>query len=48
VVTAINAWLGRYGRTIVVLAAGAFGLYLVISASVHLIQGPPPVPPRPS
>jgi len=45
VVTAINAWLGRYGRTIVVLAAGAFGLYLVISASVHLIQGPPPVPP---
>jgi threonine/homoserine/homoserine lactone efflux protein len=44
VVTGVNAWLGRYGRTIVVLAAGAFGLYLVISASVHLIQGPPPVP----
>jgi hypothetical protein len=47
VVTAINAWLGRYGRTIIVLAAGAFGIYLVISATVHLIQGPPPVPPPP-
>jgi Sap-like sulfolipid-1-addressing protein len=45
VVTGVNAWLGRYGRTIVVLAAGAFGLYLVISGTVHLIQGPPPPPP---
>ncbi|MCD2195217.1 GAP family protein [Actinomycetospora endophytica] len=42
VVTAVNTWLGRYGRTIVVIAAGAFGIYLIISASVHLIEGPPP------
>ena len=48
VVTAVNAWLGRYGRTIVLLAAAAFGLYLVISATVHLIQGPPPAPPPPT
>ena len=26
VVTGVNAWLGRHGRTIVVLAAGAFGV----------------------
>lgn len=45
VVTAVNAWLGRYGRTIVVLAAGAFGVYLIVSATVHLVQGPPPPPP---
>jgi hypothetical protein len=42
VVTAVNGWLGRYGRTIVVLAAGAFGVYLVIHAIVQLAQGPPP------
>jgi hypothetical protein len=41
VVTAVNTWLGRYGRTIIVLAAGAFGLYLVISGTVHIVQGPP-------
>jgi hypothetical protein len=45
VVTAVNAWFGRYGRTIVVLAAGAFGVYLVIHAIVELIQGPPLPPP---
>ncbi len=45
VVTAVNAWLGRYGRTIVLLAAMAFGIYLVVTATVHLVQGPPPVPP---
>jgi hypothetical protein len=43
-VAVVNAWFGRYGRTIVVLAAGAFGVYLVISATVHLIQGPSPAP----
>jgi hypothetical protein len=42
VVTAVNGWLSRYGRTIVVLAAGAFGVYLVISGIVHLVQGPAP------
>ena len=42
VVTAVNGWLSRYGRTIVVLAAGAFGVYLVISATVHLVRGPAP------
>jgi hypothetical protein len=45
VVTAVNTWFGRYGRTMIVLAAGAFGIYLVISATVHLIQGPAPTPP---
>jgi hypothetical protein len=45
VVTAVNAWIGRHGRTIVVLAAGAFGVYFVIHAMVQLIQGPPPPPP---
>jgi hypothetical protein len=42
VVTAVKAWIGRHGRTIVVLAAGAFGVYLVIHAVVQLIEGPPP------
>jgi hypothetical protein len=42
VVTVVNAWIGRHGRTIVVLAAGAFGVYLVIHAVVQLIEGPPP------
>lgn len=42
VVTAVNGWLSRYGRTIVVLAAAAFGVYLVISGIVHLVQGPAP------
>ncbi|WP_018335578.1 GAP family protein [Actinomycetospora chiangmaiensis] len=36
-VTAVNAWLGRHGRTIVVLAAGAFGVYLIVAGTVHLV-----------
>jgi hypothetical protein len=44
VVTAMNAWFGRHGRTIIVLVAGAFGAYLVISAAVHLLHGPAPSP----
>ena len=44
VVTAVNAWFGRYGRTVLVLAMGGFGIYLVISATVHLVHGPAPAP----
>jgi hypothetical protein len=40
VVTAVNAWFGRHGRTIIVLAVGAFGVYLTISAMVQLIHDP--------
>jgi hypothetical protein len=44
VVTVMNAWFGRHGRTIIVLVAGAFGAYLVISGAVHLLHGPAPSP----
>ncbi len=40
VVTAVNGWLARHGRTIIVFAAGAFGVYLVISSLVHIAEGP--------
>lgn len=36
-VTAVNAWLSRHGRLLIVAAAGAFGVYLVVSAVVHLV-----------
>lgn len=41
-VTTVNTWLARYGRTIIVVAAGAVGVYLVISSLVKLIGGPAP------
>jgi hypothetical protein len=44
VVTAVNGWLARHGRTIIVLAAGAFGVYLVISSLVHIAHPPAPPP----
>jgi hypothetical protein len=31
-----NAWLSRHGRALICLAAGAFGIYLTVSAVVHL------------
>ena len=37
VVTAVNAWLARHGRTIIVLVAGCFGVYLIISGIAHLV-----------
>ena len=36
-VSAVNAWFGRHGRTIIVLAVGAFGVYLTISATAQLL-----------
>jgi hypothetical protein len=41
-VTVVNTWFARHGRTIIVLASGAFGLYLVIHAIVALTGDPGP------
>ncbi len=35
-VTAVNAWLARHGRTIIIIVAAGFGIYLITSGIVHL------------
>jgi len=45
VVTAVNGWLSRHGRTIVMIAAGAAGIYLVITSVMHIANPPAPPPP---
>ena len=35
-VSAVNAWLSRHGRALICIAAAAFGVYLVITATVRL------------
>lgn len=37
-VTAVNGWLARHGRTIVIVAAAGFGVYLLSTATAHLIS----------
>jgi hypothetical protein len=36
-VTAVNGWLTRHGRTIVIVAAAGFGAYLLTSGTIHLL-----------
>ncbi|MFF4591418.1 GAP family protein [Amycolatopsis sp. NPDC001319] len=36
-VTAVNAWLGRHGRTIIVVVAAGFGIFLIGSGIAHLV-----------
>ncbi len=45
VVTAVNGWLSRHGRTIVMIAAGAAGIYLVVTSVMHIANPPAPPPP---
>lgn len=37
VVTAVNSWLAKHGRMIIMIAAAAFGAYLVITGLSHLV-----------
>ncbi|MET7999209.1 GAP family protein [Amycolatopsis sp. NPDC005232] len=36
-VTAVNAWLAKNGRTIIVVVAAGFGIYLIGSGIAHLV-----------
>lgn len=35
-VTAVNTWLAKHGRTIIIIVAGGFGIYLISSGIAHL------------
>ena len=36
-VTAVNAWLARHGRTIIIVVSAGFGAYLIVSGIAHLV-----------
>ncbi|MFI5614416.1 GAP family protein [Amycolatopsis sp. NPDC051903] len=36
-VTAVNTWLAKHGRTIIIIVAAGFGSYLIVSSIVHLV-----------
>ncbi|WP_432844942.1 GAP family protein [Amycolatopsis sp. CA-161197] len=36
-VTAVNAWLARHGRTIIVVVAAGYGIFLIGSGIAHLV-----------
>ncbi|MEU6646668.1 GAP family protein [Saccharomonospora sp. NPDC046836] len=36
-VTAVNTWLAKHGRTIIIIVAAGFGIYLISSGIAHLM-----------
>ncbi|WIX81843.1 GAP family protein [Amycolatopsis carbonis] len=36
-VTAVNAWLAKHGRTIIIVVSAGFGIYLISSGIAHLV-----------
>ncbi|WP_236792390.1 GAP family protein [Amycolatopsis sp. GM8] len=36
-VTVVNTWLAKHGRTIIIIVAAGFGVYLIVSGIAHLV-----------